>query len=85
MKKTLTLLGILLFFYSAASAQWFCEKTPAIRGGSAESSNGTMDAMIIGIAILIVLFTLIMSIKYLFKPGEKNPDHIKNIVKDEGF
>jgi ABC-type Co2+ transport system permease subunit len=85
MKKTTVMLAILFSPHGSVFAQWFCEKTPAVVGGSVESSNGTMDAIIIGIAILIVLFTLVMSIKYLFMPGEKNPDHIKNIVKDEGF
>lgn len=31
-------------------------------------------------AALIVLITLILSIKYLVRPGEKNPDHIKNSI-----
>lgn len=85
MKKTVALIALLLFAQGSLFAQWFCEKTPAVGGGEVDSQNGMVDTIIIGIAILIVLFTLIMSIKYLFKPGEKNPDHIKNIVKDEGF
>ena len=35
---------------------------------------------IIGGAILVVFFTLIYSIKYLLKPGERSPEHIKNII-----
>ncbi|SDD54614.1 hypothetical protein SAMN04488104_103635 [Algoriphagus faecimaris] len=38
------------------------------------------DYFIIGGAILIVLITLIYSVKYLLKPGERNPEHIKNLI-----
>lgn len=47
--------------------------------------SGTIDYIIIWSAIVIVGFTLIFSLKYLIKPQENNPDHIKNIVKNEGF
>jgi hypothetical protein len=45
--------------------------------------TGTIDYIIIGIASVIVLVALFLSIKYLVKPREGNPDHIKNIVLDE--
>lgn len=35
---------------------------------------------IIGGAVLVVLFTLIYSVKYLLKPGERSPEHIKNMI-----
>lgn len=73
------------FIHNSLFAQWFCEKLPATGTGGSSNSNALMDSIIIGVSIIIVLFTLIMSIKYLFKPGEKDPNHIKNIVKDEGF
>lgn len=81
------LLTVLLFFFVQTSifAQILCETEPATTDGNLQNSNRFLDATIIGIAIMIVVFTLVMSIKYLFKPGEKNPEHIKNIVKDEGF
>ena len=47
--------------------------------------GGTMDYLIMGSAILIVVVALGLSIKYLIKPNENNPDHIKNIVTNEGF
>lgn len=47
--------------------------------------SGTMDFIIIGVATVIVLFTLVLCFKYLIKPQENDPDHIKNIVKNEGF
>ena len=47
--------------------------------------SGTMDFIIIGVATVIVLFTLVLCFKYLIKPQENDPDHIKNIVRNEGF
>lgn len=47
--------------------------------------SGDLDYYIIWGGIIIVAFTLIYSIKYLVSPKENNPDHIKNIVRNEGF
>lgn len=45
----------------------------------------TADYIIIWVGIIIVLITLVLSIKFLVKPNEDDPKHIKNIVKNEGF
>jgi uncharacterized protein HemY len=42
--------------------------------------QGQTDFIIIAIAIAVVLVTLIFSIKYLLKPGEDSPGHVKRIV-----
>jgi hypothetical protein len=42
------------------------------------------DYVIIIVGIVIVSLTLYYSLKFLLKPGEKSPNHIKNIVVDEG-
>ena len=47
--------------------------------------SGTLDYIIIWSAVIIVGFTLFYSVKYLIRPKENDPDHIKNIVKNEGF
>lgn len=44
--------------------------------------QGSTDFIIITVAAIIVGLTLIYSIKYLLKPGEKSPDHVKNIIID---
>ncbi len=41
--------------------------------------------LIVWISVGIVLLTLYITLKYIFFPGEKDPNHIKNIVKDEYF
>lgn len=41
--------------------------------------------LIVWISVGVVLLTLYITLKYIFFPGEKDPNHIKNIVKDEYF
>ena len=48
-----------------------------------EGPQGNIDYLIMYSAILIVGYTLIMSVKYLINPKEKNQRHIKNIVLNE--
>lgn len=45
--------------------------------------EGDFDFIIMFVAIIIVGYALIMSIKYLAKPKEKEKSHIKNIVLDD--
>ncbi|HZW77356.1 MAG TPA: hypothetical protein VFF21_03500 [Flavobacteriaceae bacterium] len=47
--------------------------------------SGMIDYIIIWTSVIIVVATLYMAFKLLIKPNEKNPDHIKNIVRNEGF
>ena len=47
--------------------------------------SGTIDYIIISTAAAIVIFTIYLTLKYLFRPRENNPEHIKNIVKNQGF
>lgn len=60
-----------------------CEKqqpkiTQGITHGTGPGSN--WDWVIIGVMTLITVLTLIFSLKYLIKPGEKNADHIKQSI-----
>lgn len=84
MKK---ILFVFLFAASAAPLSTLacdvCEKNQpaALRGithGPGPDSN--WDLLIIGCAAVIVLLTLIYSIRYLVRPGEQAAGHIKNIV-----
>ncbi len=45
--------------------------------------EGNLDFVIMYTAIIIVGYTLFMSIKFLINPKEKNQGHIKNLVLDE--
>lgn len=54
----------------------------AVHGPGPESGT---DYIITIVAVIIVLITLVLSIKFLVKPGEKNPDHIKNIILEQNW
>lgn len=66
-----------------ASACPVCDKQQpkvlqGITHGTGPDSN--WDYVIIWAAVIIVLFTLFYSVKWLFKPGEKSQDHIKHFI-----
>lgn len=48
-----------------------------------EGPEGDIDYIIMFSAIIIVGYTLIMSVKYLIKPKEEHKNHIKNLVLDK--
>jgi hypothetical protein len=89
MKKIKVLFTVLFVFgFQIASACDLCKKNqPAgfenITHGAGPS--GPMDYFIIWGSILVVIVTLFLTLKYLIKPKEGNPDHIKNIVTNQGF
>ncbi|HLS29937.1 MAG TPA: hypothetical protein VK021_03700 [Flavobacteriaceae bacterium] len=41
--------------------------------------------IIVWVSVAVVVVTLVLTLKYLFMPKENDPNHIKNIIKDEGF
>ncbi|MEP2670251.1 MAG: hypothetical protein ABJH04_14710 [Cyclobacteriaceae bacterium] len=45
-----------------------------------QGPQGDTDYLIIGVAIIIVSIALFLSLKFLIRPNENNPEHIKNIV-----
>ncbi|SDE47352.1 hypothetical protein SAMN05421636_105199 [Pricia antarctica] len=47
--------------------------------------SGNWDFVIIWSAVILVSLTLFFSVKYLIRPKENNPSHIKNIVWDKNF
>jgi len=84
------LITVLVFFlgHQFALACEVCKKQqPAgfenITHGAGPS--GAIDYIIIATATAIVLFTVYLTLKHLFRPCENNPEHIKNIVRNEGF
>jgi len=48
-----------------------------------EGPEGNIDYIIMYSAIIIVGYTLIMSLKYLIHPKEKDHNHIKNLVVEK--
>lgn len=77
----LTLLVVLLS--QTIMACPVCEKqqpkiTQGLTHGAGPQSN--WDWVIIAVITVITVLTLIYSIKYLIKPGEKNAQHIKQSI-----
>ena len=72
-----------IFIAQIANACPVCEKqqpkiTQGLTHGAGPQSD--WDWVIIAIITLITVLTLIYSIKYLIKPGEKNENHIKQSI-----
>ena len=86
MKKSIFIFGLfLLLIAGPAMACDVCqEQQPKILRNITHGTGpqGQLDFIIITISAIIVGLTLIFSIKYLVKPGEKSPDHVKNMVID---
>lgn len=87
-KRILLVVGLFLLGHYATFACDVCKENQPkgfenITHGAGPSGN--IDFIIIWGAVIIVAFTLFYSVKYLINPKEDNPDHIKNIVKNEGF
>lgn len=84
--KRILLTSVMLFISAILLACPVCEKNQPkgfenITHG--QGPDGNIDYIIMFVAIIIVGFTLIMSIKYLVHPKEKNKNHIKNLVVNE--
>lgn len=77
---------LLMLFRTRTVACDLCEKEqPQITRGLTHGAGpqNTVEYGIIVIAGIVVAITLFFSIKYLWKPGERDAAHIKNIIKDE--
>lgn len=83
MKKAFLILLTFSFSTLQALACDVCKRNQPellqdISHGTGPQSNA--EYYIIGGAILIVLFTLFYSLKFLIKPGERSPEHIKKLI-----
>ncbi len=83
MKVKYLLSVLIIFIAQIAIACPVCEKqqpkiTQGLTHGAGPQSD--WDWVIIAIITLIAVLTLIYSIKFLLKPGEKNNDHIKQSI-----
>ncbi|CAN5468825.1 hypothetical protein BH11BAC5_BH11BAC5_39220 [soil metagenome] len=82
MKKSILLI-LMAFISFATFACPACEKQqPKLLKGITHGAgpDGNSDYVIVFIAVIIVLFTLFFSVKWLIRPGEKSQNHIKRLV-----
>jgi hypothetical protein len=75
-----------LFFVFAINFAWACDacklQQPEITRDFTHGvgPRGQFDWIIVAVIAVIAVYTLIFSVKYLVKPGEKEADHIKNSI-----
>lgn len=87
-KLTLFVLWMLTLSINEAFACEVCKQNqpePLRNITHGTGPQGDWDYIIITAGIVIVSFTLFYSLKFLIRPGEKDPGHIKNIVVDETY
>lgn len=71
---------------AAVIQTWACDacdkQQPQITRGITHGAgpNSNWDWLIVGIIFIITVLTLVLSIKYIIKPSEKNDNHIKRLI-----
>jgi len=81
--KKLQLIIFLLILHAGVIACDICDKQqPKILQGVTHGAgpDNNWDYVIVWITVAIVIVTLYLSVKWLFRPGEKSKDHIKRLI-----
>lgn len=47
---------------------------------SASADHGLIDIIVVVLAIAVVVWVLVLAIRYFIAPGEQDPDHIKRSI-----
>lgn len=84
-RKIILLAGVNLIHLSAWACP-VCERNqPKVLKGITHGTGpeSQWDYVIVWITILIVLLTLFFSVKWLIRPGEKSPEHIKRVILNQ--
>lgn len=81
--KKIIFIAVLLLIGSVSMACDACKKQQPkilqnVTHGAGPQSN--WDYVIVWATVIIVLFTLYFSVKWLIRPGEKSQDHIKRFI-----
>lgn len=82
MKKLLWMIPFMLIAFSASACP-ACEKQqPKVLRGIAHGAGpqSNWDYVIVIFTAILVLLTLIYSVKWMIKPGEKQTNHIKRTI-----
>lgn len=52
-------------------------------GGHGVAPRGAWDFAIVAVGAVILLFALLLAIRFLFRPGEGSPTHVKWTILDD--
>ena len=80
-----------VLFIACTIPAWACpvceRNQPKVLKGVVHGQAGSQwDYLIVWIVVGITLVTLYLSVKWLIRPGESNPDHIKySILNEENY
>jgi len=82
MKKLIVIILLIVMELSAIACPVCDQRQPKVLRGITHGAgpDSNWDYLIIGIMAVIVLFTMVFSIKWLVKPGETSNDHIKRFI-----
>ena len=82
MKKIQFIIFFLILRLGAMACDVCNKQQPEILRGITHGSGpeGNWDYVIVWATVVIVLFTLYFSIKWLIRPGERSKDHIKRFI-----
>lgn len=82
MKKIIALLAILPIAIVSRACDACEAQQPALLKGISHGAGpqSNWDYVIVIAMVVIVVFTLYFSIKWIFMPGERNRDHIKRTI-----
>lgn len=89
MKKQISFWAIMILMYSSAWACPVCERNqPKLLRGWTHGAgpDGGFDYFIVIAMVVIAVISLILTLRWIIKPGEKNTHHIKRyILNQEGY
>jgi hypothetical protein len=54
-------------------------------GRMGETAGGMLDYLIVLAAIIAVVISTTLMVRWLIRPGEDAPDHIKRLILDDGW
>jgi hypothetical protein len=52
-------------------------------GRMGEPASGIFDYAVVVLAVVLVVITTVLTVRWLIRPGEDAPDHIKRLILDD--
>jgi len=87
LRPCLLLMGWMAIRPVAHACEVCAAQQPKILRGLTHGAGpqGNFDYFIVLAAVAVVLFTLACAVKFLVRPGEREPGHIKRIILNQDY